>query len=308
MRTAAGMQSFAHLDNELSRLDAELGFAPTLPASRPPLLPPLIGGAPGPNPSQALLLGLVRSLNPITFPSPQPPAAAAVNGDTIEETPPASTPPPSLPPRKADEPPDELWWDTVGASALASTSGSVPRVPIALASGLPSCPWEGVAAPEPPKERKVARVKGGAAATAVDDAGASAGMKGKGKGRRRALNAEVPGLGGKMRQNFETLRKIRRLHGQLANGSRGLDAGVSSLVVERRLPLTRDFKQEPPSATVSDNDSETEDTKPARPAAYLNAGIPRSAFQSQFASQAASDSLGLVSNRILGHAGFDGGS
>lgn len=267
------MQDFLELDSELSRLDDELGLSSQPSTSSAlPLLPrqsapgSAFASTPAPDPtlppptqSQALLLGLVRSLNPASFPSPTPPATA--NGGTpaaADPTPAASPAPAPLPPRRPDEPPDELWWDTVGAStALTSTSALLPPpAPTALGAGLPECLWAGVAAPEARKKRK-AVARGKEAEQGAE--GASLKAKGKAKGKRKAaVGAEVPGLGGKMRQNFETLRKIRRLHGKVASGNRPLDSTVSLArhLLSRRLrsrtlhrirvpPSSREMTQRP---------------------------------------------------------------
>ncbi|ORY56206.1 hypothetical protein BCR35DRAFT_309912 [Leucosporidium creatinivorum] len=313
IRTAQGMHDFLALDGELSRLDEQLGLIPTPSTSSAPLLPPQSAPSaatpsatpapatdsprhPPPTPSQTLLLNLVRSLNPVSYPSPTPPPLNTTNGATpasVDATPVASPAPPAPSLRKPDEPPDALWWDTVGSGgAHPSTSGLPPQALKALASGVPECPWAGVAAPEARKRRKVAKQAGkGKEVEQGVEAMESAQAEVKRKRKARA-GVEVPGLGGRMRQNFETLRKIRRLHGKLASGSRSLDPA------EPRSTL----------GSEDDYDSETEDTKPARPSSYLATGIPREAFQSHLAPQAARDSLGLVSNRILGHAGFDGSS
>lgn len=250
IRTAQGMHDFLALDGELTRLDEDLGLNPRPSASAAPLLLPIntpsaatsaTPAAPSdssrlpPTPSQTLLLNLVRSLNPVSYPSPTPPPHNTTNGATpasVDATPAASPTPFPSTLRKPDEPPDALWWDTVGSSgAHPSTSGIPPQALKALASGVPECPWAGVAAPEVRKRRKLAKEAGkGKAAEQREDVASTAQEKGKGKRKARA-GAEVPGLGGRMRQNFETLRKIRRLHGKLASGNRSLDPAVSVYLV-----------------------------------------------------------------------------
>lgn len=67
-----------------------------------------------------------------------------------------------------------------------------------------------------------------------------------------------------------------------------------------------------PLSDSSDSESETEGSIRTKPTAgsskapFIDTGIPPDAFRSHLAPAAARESLGLVSNRVLGHAGFDG--
>lgn len=57
---------------------------------------------------------------------------------------------------------------------------------------------------------------------------------------------------------------------------------------------------------LSDSDDDDDDPSPASSSSFLDTGIPPEAFQSHAAERAGRESLGIVSNRVLCHTGFDG--
>ncbi|KAL8283696.1 hypothetical protein RQP46_005491 [Phenoliferia psychrophenolica] len=322
IRTPQGMQDFALLDDELERLDAALGWGPIASSSSlglappPPLpsAPPLI--TPSPLATAPALLPSTSSTNNNTpvasSPLPLPPPPLPLSPEQARLTSlvrslnPSAQSPIKLP-NKLDDvtPPDALWWET-----LASASSS--------ALGMPRCSFanhvEGdTSGPsvDPPLTKSNAKGKGKARTNTNGKGLLKSGdgkkksvvaKKGKAVGRtkkttsaaaKKAVNgsgvaaAPVKGLGVRMRRNFETLKDIRRLHGKLANGARGPDDPFEPV------PLS------------SDEDDEDD---PATPSSFLDTGIPPEAFESHAAEQAGRESLGIVSNRILSHAGFDGAS
>lgn len=64
--------------------------------------------------------------------------------------------------------------------------------------------------------------------------------------------------------------------------------------------------QDPLDVLPLASDSETDEDEPPVSSSFLETGIPPEAFRTHAAPQAARDSLGVVTNRILSHAGFDG--
>lgn len=122
-----------------------------------------------------------------------------------------------------------------------------------------------------------------------------------------------------MQKNCDTLKKIRRLHGKLARGSKTADSQVSPFPFSREtmlMQLAQDIfnMSAVPLSDSSDSESETDGSVRTKPTAgsskapFVDTGIPAEAFRSHLAPAAARESLGLVSNRVLGHAGFDGTS
>lgn len=213
------------LDEELERLEAEFGWE--MPPPRPLLPPSSEAAASNASSSQALVRDLVQSLKP----APQSQTRRLLtNGDvdnsadttdtedapTPVSTAAAST---SLPSLKGDELPHELWWEVVGPSGSPFTS-TVPRPATVIAAGLPSTPWQGIDSKDRRKRRRKDEV------TPNGTNGVSSRRDGKAK--TAITTQEVPGLGGKMRKNFETLRQIRKLHTKLARTSRGGDGSVSA--------------------------------------------------------------------------------
>ncbi|KAI5478540.1 transcriptional activator SPT7 [Pseudohyphozyma bogoriensis] len=205
---------------------------------------------------------------------------------------------------------EAVWWETVTRER-------------ALAAGVPCCPFRSGNEAERKgrkkgKGKKVAvgedavEVNGKGKKEVATAAGKTNGRKGGrkamvkkgGKEKEKVANKDgegVPevkeerGLGARMSINIETLKEIRKLHYQLANG------GMSS-----------EGTLDPSLAPMSDDEVEVDETSvastssaPRGPPAFAETGIPASAFQSHLAPQAGRDSLAIVSNKILGHAGFD---
>lgn len=299
IRTPQSMLDFTLLDDELARLDANFGWSPH--ASTSALLPPL---APLPPPTPASIPSTAATptaeptpSSPQLAPTPAPPLVPAPTA-TPEQlhllslvsslNPAITTPLPATAPPKPNEPPDALWWETVAA----------PSSSTALASGLPECPFVGASVEEEEVE-KVKLVNG------------KRGRKSGKKGKKVEKRVEEEGLGGRMKKNVDTLKKIRRLHGKLARGSKGADAGVSCRGLGGSSCSLTAYAYQPQEAPELDSsDSETDEvgaTKiKVKVPAFVNTGIPDEAFRSHLAAEAGRESLEHVSSRVLGHAGFDG--
>ncbi|KAM0756159.1 hypothetical protein T439DRAFT_22334 [Meredithblackwellia eburnea MCA 4105] len=373
IRTPQGMQDFAALDDELSRLEASLDLGPIAstssylglptvtpahqshsllataithlhaaqnmpnpsplavnvvsngnlsssagtpqatspaPPSHSPLHPAPSASASAPAPENARLASLLKSLNP---PSPSTPAAGGTPLPTstpevvTKALPATSTVDPTT------KPPDALWWETIVAG------------PSAPGAGMPRCSFvnhvEGDPDVEPSsnagregKGKSAAKGKGKAngrvggkkgavkgSMAAVPVKGSRAKARGKGKGLIKTLTngvredfAATKGLSGRMRRNFDTLKEIRRLHTKLSNHTKGPDCIVCHCLLRQE-----------PLEVMPLSDSETDEDGPTASTSFLHTGIPAAAFATSSAAQASRDSLGIVSNRILSHTGFD---
>ncbi|SCV68560.1 BQ2448_681 [Microbotryum intermedium] len=331
IRTAQGMLDFASLDDELSRLDAELERNPIASTSKLIFTNPtslvakasktsLVSDASSHDSadSQTILYKLVHSLNPAAYPSP-PPSTAPTTGDSSStgaagEASPPSAPTTAISRPNLDEPPDSLWWETVAPSAETANCLHDVDIPStasfkALAAGMPLVPWR----PAPRKARNVSRVKRRKLAKGlVSEARGESGVaevpkatpngkkvgKAKTNGKSQNKGASLVGLGRKMRHNTETLRRIRRLHKFLSSGMR-----TPSSMVEPRadgdivLPVA-----------AEQSESDVEDVKRPRGSAYLDAGVPASAFRTTAAPKAARQSIDFVTTQVLEHLGFESSS
>ncbi|SCZ90567.1 BZ3500_MvSof-1268-A1-R1_Chr1-3g02070 [Microbotryum saponariae] len=332
IRTAQGMLDFASLDDELSRLDAELERNPVASTSKLIYTNPtslvakasktsLVSEASSHDSaeSQSLLYKLVHSLNPAAYPSP-PPSIAPTNGDssssgaTGEASPPSATTTVTSRPN-LDEPPDSLWWETVAPSVETVNCLHDVDIPStasfkALAAGMPLVPWR----PAPPEAKNGCRVKRRKLAKSHDseargENGVAEVPKATTNGKKVSkvkTNGTAPnknavplvGLGRKMHHNTETLRKIRRLHKFLSSGTR-TPPSMMELRAEGDIVL-------PVAADLSESD--IEDSKRPRGAAYLDSGVPASAFRTADAPKAARQSMEFVTTRVLEHVGFESSS
>ncbi|KAK4695954.1 transcriptional activator SPT7, partial [Phenoliferia sp. Uapishka_3] len=305
IRTAQGMQDFALLDDELERLDATLGWSSI--ASTSTLGLPVFTSTPNHTLNPLLSAPIVSSslLTPTpsistpnaASPAPPPPPQSAEQArlsSLVKSLNPAASTPVAVP--KADLPPDALWWETL---AMASSSAlGMPRCSFAnhvegemgianlttkknlKGKGKAKAVGTGVA-----KKRQKASANGGEGRTKRSAKGVT-----KVKVKQQVTGVEQEkGLGARMRRNFDTLQQIRRLHGKLISGARGPD--------------------DPYELNVAvSSDSDEDETLQGASSSFLDTGIPPEAFATHAAEQAGRESLGIVSNRVLCHAGFDGAS
>lgn len=294
VRTAQAMADFDQLDAELFKLDQDLSWEslrktsgsstrlapfdalpppPTTNGTVPPPAPapaPTEPAPPAPLPSRLTLL--MRALQPTP-----PPAATPVSTPGSTPAPPVVPEPPA--PVAEDEAPDSLWWSTVGTQAGGSTS-TEGAFAGALGAGLPAVPF--VSTKVEPAKSPNGKGKDKAADSSPSKV-KSAGTEARPNGAKRVRAA---GLSGKMRDNWETLRKIKSLHARLG----------------------REAANEGPLGPGSDDDEATEDAAPVMRSAYRPRPIPRAMLDSPLAATANRDCVETVSHRVLGHAGFDGSS
>lgn len=202
------MSAFVDLDAELNRLDSALGFGqtwtapvaststlPAPPANAVAVLP--TGDGPSIAPSPAATMPISQAGTPAAAIAPATPGPPVSDEDdrllalVRVLNPPAAVSAAELPtvaptPASASSfSPASFWWQTV-----ASGQG--------IAAGVPDCAFPGSA----PSHEGL----DGAASIAVQR------KKGKGRGKKQGVDRS---LGARMQRNFETLKSIRGLHGEL---------------------------------------------------------------------------------------------
>lgn len=144
-------------------------------------------------------------------------------------------------------------------------------------------------------------------------------MSAKGKGK---ASTTMNVLGDKMQANVDTLKVIRRLHRKLADGTRetAIEVSLSSFIIvggsKCKTDLVSPLILEQPENIFENDLSESDDldqkskgTRRKKSAAAPKIGstsIPKSAFRTHLAGEAADASLKTISAGVLTHAGFEG--
>lgn len=290
------MQSFVELDQELNRLDAQLDTDhkwPIPPVASTSKLAPAVSEldtassigvtATEPTTDKSHLTSLLQTLNPppLSSSSSSPAATSSPSTPATETT--------TLPPSLINKSTEAIWWETISSSTSTS----------ALGSGVPctgfvdSVPYDESVVAIGTKQRRKVKGKGKASLKQVD-----------GVDKASARVAKVLPLGDRMAKNVETLQQIRNLHSELSSGVSG-----SSLVrrcLSRSTTLSDQCQLAQAAAPSDSVDAIPQEVATASLASFGDTGIPRAAFSTHVSDQAGRASLGVVSNQILGHAGFDG--
>lgn len=322
------MQIFSQLDEQLFQIDNLLSWN----SKDVNLLPPIastsnVSSTSGSDPSittttlntpltdeQIQLYNLIKSLTSL----PTPPSAPSTVSEE-DSTPALISTPVALTSTSSTiieaTKPDQIWWDTVACTSSSS----------ALASGLPSCGFlnlsmvsnsgnQGkVLGKGKGKGRNLVNGKKFSSTSSASALASTSTSTLRQKNRQSELKSELEGgLSIKMNKNLETLRKIRRLHSKISNSKLPFDSSLEFTRIED------DLSESDEDILLSDDDKISAGGKKGK--GKVKGKGKRVSFKNEMLqgegvrrrkgsmidSQGARDSMGVVSHRILGHAGFDG--
>lgn len=256
------MNDFLVLEAELSRLErSDFKPVPTSAVLPPSDLSSIPSTSTPSTEEQNRVASLIRALNPTVLPALPVPTLSLPNGDSTHSpsTPASSQSLPSRPlgsTRDPAEPVESLWWDLVASTSVSSqlfpqtrstprptsngtrghstdhhprpSSSATEELPIAaLSAGVPRIPWVGYSAtPYTTTSTGVdSKANGKGKGKAVEN-GTEPKVKKARKVRKEKKQSEI-GLGSKMRQNCDQLRRIRKEGDRLMRESQTGDLTVS---------------------------------------------------------------------------------